>query len=127
MARFNLRHFLEVLHPLPLQVRCPDVKPLAIQNEPHRDLASFPGFASVMSEARGLPSGYPSEPCKFCRCHAEILGHPRGRIYTAFLGQSVSVAQRWADSQILAQSATRLRLCRLLLAAVFSNEGQSAL
>jgi hypothetical protein len=61
--------FLHVLHPLAIYVRCTDVKPVAIQNEPDRNFVRLPGFASVMGQPRRLLSGYLPQSRKFGRFH----------------------------------------------------------
>jgi hypothetical protein len=52
-----------------MYVRCTDVKPVAIQNEPDPNFVRLPGFASVMGQPRRLLSGYLPQSRKFGRCH----------------------------------------------------------
>jgi hypothetical protein len=47
-GQLDLWRLLHVLHPLAIYVRCTDVKPVAIQNEPDRNFVRLAGFASVM-------------------------------------------------------------------------------
>jgi hypothetical protein len=65
----DVRRFLNVAHPLAVHVRCADVEPVAVKNEPDRDLVGLPGFASEMGQPRGLLSRYPPQSRKFGRFH----------------------------------------------------------
>ena len=52
-----------------LHICCTDVKPIACQNEPDRDLMGFPCVSSEMSEPRRVLSGCLSQSRKFGRFH----------------------------------------------------------
>ena len=65
----DLRRFLNVAHPMAVHVPCADVEPVAVKNEPDRDLVGLPGLASIMSQSRGLLFRYPPQSRKFGRFH----------------------------------------------------------
>src|SRR5215471_4934334 len=68
-GELNLRRLLNVANPLAVHVRGADIEPVAIHNEPDRNLVSIPGLASAMGQSHGLVSRYPPQSCHFGPFH----------------------------------------------------------
>jgi hypothetical protein len=64
-----LRRLLHIPHPLAIHVRCADVEPVAVKDEPDRDVVGLLGLASILTQSRGLLSRYPPQSRKFGRFH----------------------------------------------------------
>jgi hypothetical protein len=69
-GQLDIWRLLNVLYPLSLCIRRPDVEAIVIQNKPDRDLVGLACLSAIMSEPSGLFSGYPPQSRKFGGFHA---------------------------------------------------------